>query len=457
MTRGPRPVAETLLNVRAGSATLRPSMNAPASPPPRVLVVAENASARFGGEAVLPVHYFRVLRARGIEAWLVAHERTADELRELFPREHDRMRFVPDREAHKLLVRGALAVPKRVADASFTLALSVATALELRSLAREVVREHRVDVVHQPIPVSPKALSLLTDVGAPVVIGPMNGNMSFPPGFRSMDSASTRALTPVLRRGSHALHRLARGKLDAALLLVANERTRAALPRGVDPTRVVELVENGVDLSVFSLPDLGAARAPGPLRALFVGRLVELKALDIAIDAIAALPGATLDVVGDGEMRARWESHAAASGAASRVRFHGWVPQHQTPALFAASDVLVLPSLHECGGAVILEAMALGKPCVAVDWGGPADYIDSETGILVPATDRPRMVVAFRDALSRIDSLDDKGRAMGLAGRAKIEREYDWERKVDRILELYARAMKPRSDRARSSAARPTP
>ncbi len=46
----------------------------------RVLIAAEHASARFGGEAALPLHYFRVLRKRGIPVWLVTHARTRDEL-----------------------------------------------------------------------------------------------------------------------------------------------------------------------------------------------------------------------------------------------------------------------------------------------------------------------------------------------------------------------------------------
>ena len=54
---------------------------------PRVLIVSEHASVKFGGEAILPWHYFRILRRRGVEAWLVVHERTRDELISLLPEE----------------------------------------------------------------------------------------------------------------------------------------------------------------------------------------------------------------------------------------------------------------------------------------------------------------------------------------------------------------------------------
>ena len=47
---------------------------------------------------------------------------------------------------------------------------------------------------------------------------------------------------------------------------------------------------------------------------------------------------------------------------------------------------MALPSMHECGGAVVLEAMASGVPVIAVNWGGPADYVTQETGILDSAS-----------------------------------------------------------------------
>src|SRR4051794_4842758 len=57
----------------------------------RVLIVTDNASERMGGEAVLPLEYFRRLRRRGIKAWRLAHERTRRELETLLPSELDRI------------------------------------------------------------------------------------------------------------------------------------------------------------------------------------------------------------------------------------------------------------------------------------------------------------------------------------------------------------------------------
>jgi glycosyltransferase involved in cell wall biosynthesis len=102
------------------------------------------------------------------------------------------------------------------------------------------------------------------------------------------------------------------------------------------------------------------------------------------------------------------------------------------------ADVSVLSSLIECGGAVILEAMAAGLPVIATAWGGPLDYLDETCGILVQPDSREALVSGFADAivkLARSTSLRD---AMGRTGYDRARTHYDWERRIDRIEELYA-------------------
>lgn len=414
----------------------------PPGPAPRVLIVAEHASARFGGEAILPLHYFRILRRRGVEAWLVVHARTRAELAALMPGELGRIEFIPDTWLHKLLYRIGRHLPSRLGNVTFGYAMRLDCQLKARRVARRLIARHGVDVVHQPIPVSPREPSVLHGLGVPVVIGSMNGGMSYPPAFGRMDGVLTAVATALGRRASALLNRLMPGKLRAAALVVSNERTRRALPPGARG-EVIELVENGVDLAVWSPAEAGTGRAGGgPTRFVFVGRLVDWKAVDILLDAFAraaaAVP-ARLDLLGDGPMRPALEARAAALGLADSVRFHGWMSQPECARAVAASDVLVLPSLYECGGAVVLEAMACRLPVIATDWGGPADYLDDSCGVLVAPTSREALVEGFAAAMIRLASSPELRRAMGRAGRERVEREFDWERKVDHMLEVYAR------------------
>jgi glycosyltransferase involved in cell wall biosynthesis len=408
----------------------------------RILIVAEHASARFGGEAILPVHYFRVLRGRGVDVRMVVHARTREELARLFPADLERITFIPDSWLNVLLWRleQLLPLPSKVKLFTLGWLSRLHTQRRARRAARALIRRHGIQVVHQPIPVSPREPSILHGLGVPVVIGPMNGGMSFPPGFWTGGDASAPGAGPLLRaarRLSGLLHVLMPGKRRAQLLLVANERTRRSLPPGVRG-RVVELVENGVDLKLWQARE-PVDRAGEPVRFVFSGRLVSLKAVDLLIRAVERARREvplTLDVVGDGPERGHLEEVARSAGQEGAVRFHGWLEQPAAARVIREADALVLPSLHECGGAVVLEAMATGLPVIATDWGGPADYVDPSCGILVPARTPEQFVGALAEALLRLAHAPELRRSMGRAGREKVCREFDWERKGDRILQL---------------------
>jgi glycosyltransferase involved in cell wall biosynthesis len=106
----------------------------------------------------------------------------------------------------------------------------------------------------------------------------------------------------------------------------------------------------------------------------------------------------------------------------------------------AEADVLVLPSLIECGGAVVLEAMAVGLPVIATAWGGPADYLDATCGVLIPPASHGAYVTGLIQAMRRLAHGRDLRRAMGAAGRRKVMDLYSWESKVDRMIAIYERA-----------------
>ena len=409
----------------------------------RILIVADNASARFGGEAFLPLHYFTRLRARGVPVWLVTHARVRDELLQALPEAAGHMHFVKDSALDVALFRVSGRLPRQVALATTGAVVQTETQLRQRHLVRALVRQLGIDVVHQPIPVSPRTPSAMWNVGAPVVIGPMNGGMTFPPAFRDREPWSDRLALTAGRAAASLANRLLPGKRGASVLLVANARTRLALPAALAGVPVEELVENGVDLTRFRAR--GGPEDPSRLRAAFVGRLVDWKAVDILIDAIdrcrstAAARPVDLEVFGDGPMRAELEAQVGRLGLGDRVRFHGFVPQDEIPRHLQRAEVLVLPSLYECGGAVVLEAMALGLPVVATRWGGPADYLDDETGILIEPTSRESMVADIAGALRRLAAEPQLGLALGRAARLKAE-SYDWELKVDRMLGIYLAA-----------------
>jgi glycosyltransferase involved in cell wall biosynthesis len=406
----------------------------------RVLIVAEHASARFGGEALLPLQYFRLLRKRRIDVRLVVHARVRSELEALLPMERDRIHYVPDTRLHVGLWKLGRRLPARVNTFSLGAVSHLYSQILQRKVVRRIVRDQRVDLVHEPMPVSPRLPSGMFDVGAPVVIGPMNGGMDFPAAFAHLESPIERRAVALLRAGTELANRLIPGKVKAAALVVANPRTCAALPRVTAGVPVFDLVENGVDLEHFRRVPAAVQRHTGSVRFGFVGRLVDWKAVDILLEAFAALDPAldtALEILGDGEERPTLEAQARRLGIERRVRFHGFVPHEEIAERMRDWAALVLPSLRECGGAVVLEAMAVGLPVIATRWGGPADYLDESCGILIDPTSRDTMVTAVRDAMSRLARDRELRQGMGARGRAKVEAQFDWELKIDEMLRIY--------------------
>jgi glycosyltransferase involved in cell wall biosynthesis len=430
---------------------LRPLRDATAELSPRVLIVAEHASARFGGEAVIPLHVFRLLRQRGVDAYLLVHERTRAELSDLLPQEHRRISYIPDTAAHRVLWRFSQRLPDRMAYFTSGWLMRLLTQWEQRKLAIRLVRAHGIEVVHQPIPVSPKEPSLLFALGAPVIIGPMNGGMDYPPGFREAQGVGTTCMLMVGRALASLLNLVMPGKTLARLLLLANERTLQALPATASKNRVM-LVENGVDFLTWTAPqnvpptphDDAAIRVS---RFLFMGRLVDWKAVNLLLDAFAQAQNShpmTLTLLGDGPegpslraQAARLGILATAAGEIGKVHFEGWQPQTECARYLHQSSALILPSLMECGGAVVLEAMAAGRAVIASDWGGPADYLDAECGILVSPQNPAQFTAALGAAMVKLAESPELCEHMGQKGFEKVRQQFDWQRKIDTIIELY--------------------
>jgi len=400
----------------------------------RICIVAEHASKNFGGEAILPVHYFRLLRSLGIETWMVVHARTQNELSELFPEDIERILFVPDLWIHKLINNLSGYLPRRLSTATLGLLNQLITQFCQRDIVRRLIRDKHITVIHQPIPVAPKFPSVFYRLGVPVVIGPLNGGMEYPQAFRRSEPWISRAGIAVAGLFVNLVNRLLPGKRLADVVLVANERTRLALPSGIRG-QVIQLVENGIDFHVWQSASAKVESATP--RFVFLGRLVDWKAVDIVIRALKSVPLAELEVIGNGSMLKIWQDLAVELGVQERVHFVGWLPQEACAVRLQAARALVLPSIYECGGAVVLEAMAMGKPVIATRWGGPMDYLDESSGILIEPTSYQNLVDGFAQAMSKLIADPDLGQSKGVAGRKKAVRDFDWQRKIQQVIRIY--------------------
>ena len=209
-------------------------------------------------------------------------------------------------------------------------------------------------------------------------------------GFQAVGGARTR----FLRTTRNAAVRSARHVFSPSAYL-----RDVALGWGLDPDRV-SVLPNPAPV-VPMLPDRAALRGELELdgRVLaFAGRLGPQKSLDVALEAVAAVPDVTLVVAGDGPHRRSLERQAVERGIEARVRFLGSVSREDVLRLFRAADASVLSSAWENFPHTVVEALAVGCPVIATAVGGVPEVVrDGENGLLVPPND----VAALADAIRR--------------------------------------------------------
>jgi colanic acid/amylovoran biosynthesis glycosyltransferase len=215
--------------------------------------------------------------------------------------------------------------------------------------------------------------------------------------------------------------RLADKVRDARFVACISDYTRSQLMMLVDASHweKLRLVRCGVDTAHFR-PSARRDEA-GPVRILYVGRLVRNKGAGVLLEALAGLD-AELVLVGDGPDRGEMEALARGLGVAGRVRFTGAVGQDEILARFQEADVFCLPSFAEGLPVVLMEAMASGLPVVASSITAAPELVEDGVSGLLVSPARPDLL---RDALARLVADPGLRRSLGEAGRRKVEADFE--------------------------------
>jgi glycosyltransferase involved in cell wall biosynthesis len=204
------------------------------------------------------------------------------------------------------------------------------------------------------------------------------------------------------------------------IVALTREAKRRLVALGVDPARVC-VIPNGVNVERFPMVDTarrGQARAGFGLAttggvAAYVGALESEKNVGAAVRAVARLDGVRLLVAGEGSERTALERLGRAI-ASERVRFLGRFDD--VDRVFAAADVVVLPSFSEGLPGVLIEAGLSGIPVVASDVGFVNEIVaDGQTGYLVDPSDAPGLANALTRAISAHEELGAAARALCIA------------------------------------------
>jgi len=257
------------------------------------------------------------------------------------------------------------------------------------------------------------------------------------------DRFAHRALQPLLPAVAGAAR--ASAWVADELITVHEPLRELSIARGVPPEKI-SVVMNSADTDLFD-----AARHPrrpfmqdGELRLIHHSNLQRIYGLEVLIEAVARIGpdlAVRADIYGDGPYRPHLEAVVARTGTADRVHLNGAVPLDELPALIAAADVGVIPSLpepymHYSLSTKLLEYAVMGVPIIASDLRTIRAHFSGEAIHYVPGGDPDALAEAIRKVAA-----DPVGSARMGAEAHRQEAQYEWAGQAERYLAIVERLL----------------
>ncbi len=408
----------------------------------RILLIAEACNPEWTSVPLLAFYWYRALKTR-VRVTLVTQLRNRPALMRCLD-EDDEVIFIDSEKVARrcselgrmvsggaegsLGIRGAMSWPAYVYFEQL-----------LWKMLRTRLQRGDFDLVHRLTPLSPIFPSPLAGrCPVPFVMGPLNGSLPWPRGMDHIRAREGERLSR-LRRLYRVLPYWRQTFERSACNIVAARHVFRELPRRARE-RAVLLPENGVDTDVFSPNGARASSGKRPFTILFVGRLIPLKQPALILEAVARMPsreGVRVVYIGAGPEKTVLMQATERLGLSGQVQILGHVPHAQLPGHYCSASLLALPSIHESGGAVLLEAMACGVPCAVLDYGGPGEYVTKETGVLVPLGRTPQMVDDFASAFATLRQDANRLQQMSDAARERVRTQFTWDAKVSQMVQIY--------------------
>ncbi|BDS06751.1 hypothetical protein NT6N_17910 [Oceaniferula spumae] len=316
-----------------------------------------------------------------------------------------------------------------------------------RSKAKQLISEQHFDVAHHITIGTYLFPSLISDLGVPLLFGPVGGGDQTPPGlansFRWMGAFEEwmRATVRNLLEKFEYLHHY---YISNAWTLAATPATENALRRmGVRRTSMMPQSATGDDNLEAYIKAHPPVPAPmsGPLELVTACRLVHWKAVDIALEAVAAVKNDGLDVrltiLEHGPELSHLQHTAKKLGINECVNFVGRLESlEEVFGKISSADALLHPALHEAFGQACLEALALGKPVICLDWGGPGLIVNDRCGYKIKPASREDSIAGFADAIRKLAAEKSSGRNF-TRECIKRAKDFQWDTKAEEIDGFY--------------------
>jgi glycosyltransferase involved in cell wall biosynthesis len=319
---------------------------------------------------------------------------------------------------------------------------------------KQAVLDGKYDLVHALTPMMPRYPVKIIKAceNTPFILGPVNGGVPFPEGFGDVATQEFAYLNFIRSLGRYFIPGYRETYKKASYILSGSTYTLEMIRKlfKLDHKRSELFYENGIKQTFLKAKKnlsrtTAAQKLKGRVSLLFVGRLVPYKGADILLEALGSLGDDVaehfeLSIVGDGSERAHLESLVGQYNLKGKVHFIGWVAQDDTLEYYKKADLFCFPSVREFGGAVVLEAMANGLPCIVVNNGGIGEYVNDDTGIKIEPVSREYVVDELATQISRLIKDTELRNTMSSAAIDFVGK-FTWDAKAKDLMTIYQKVL----------------
>jgi glycosyltransferase involved in cell wall biosynthesis len=385
----------------------------------------QKVSPSLGGGEALFYNFARSMQSKGHEVHILCYELRAS-------KDHSVTR--PGLEIHNLLDKGVImhTIKPSIEDRGgvlFSYKHQIGYIVNALRRGRQIIKKNKIDIVHANsyTPIIP-AVILGKILRVPVVSTIHHVTLDQWKVWASQEGVqgTTSFIGPIYEKLIL--------RMPVQIVHLVSHSTKEDFIK-INPKAKVAVIYNGIDLgrNVHLCTEYRYQEF-----ILYIGRLASTKNLSVVILAfryvIQTLPHAKLVVVGEGPMRKEWEQLVRENGLDRNVIFMGHVSSDHKEELLQACSAVVLPSLLEGFGRVIIEAFAMCKPVLVSNIRAIAEIVDdSIDGFLIPPSD----VELWAEKVKFLLSNKEECRIMGTNGKKKVLNRFSLSLISDEMEELY--------------------
>ena len=272
------------------------------------------------------------------------------------------------------------------------------------------------------------------------IFGPVGGGQSTPEALKDYEkSKAVEKFRETVNKtvSSIPYYRKALNAFDS--IYAINKETQEYMSKAVQ-NGCERLTELALAKELKGL-DIKEKQTDGPVKILYLGRLIEKKGLMLLLDVVNQMPknaDFVLEIYGGGPLETRIKEFIKQNTLDERVNFFGEIEHTKVSEVYRNADIFVMPSLRETSGNVLVEAMAHKLPLAALDMSVCSDFKEYNCGEFINVNqNKDDIIKEFAEKLMLLVNSPSLRKQLGQNGYDFVNTELSWEKKFEKVYKKF--------------------